>query len=120
MKPADTENRNERKLFVGMLAKTMSESDIKAMFSSYGVIEECSILRDNSGQSKGCAFVTFSSRTSASNAIKSLNHSTTLEHEYCTQQSSEHLHTSRSLVCTLKKTDILFGVTPLDAEVSNL
>ncbi|CAG2103501.1 unnamed protein product [Medioppia subpectinata] len=53
MKPADTENRNERKLFVGMLSKTMSESDIRVMFSSYGVIEECSILRDNSGMSKG-------------------------------------------------------------------
>jgi CUG-BP- and ETR3-like factor len=79
MKPADTENRNERKLFVGMLSKTMNEQDVRNMFSTFGVIEECSILRDNNGQSKGCAFVTYSSRTSASNAIKSLNHSTTME-----------------------------------------
>lgn len=43
----------ERKLFVGMLSKTMNEQEIKNMFSTYGVIEECSILRDSSGQSKG-------------------------------------------------------------------
>lgn len=53
MKPADSENRNERKLFIGMLAKKYTENDVRLMFSAYGNIEECTVLRDASGQSKG-------------------------------------------------------------------
>lgn len=53
MKPADSENRNERKLFIGMLAKKYNENDVRLMFSAYGNIEECTVLRDASGQSKG-------------------------------------------------------------------
>ncbi|KAK8744787.1 hypothetical protein OTU49_000616 [Cherax quadricarinatus] len=79
MKPADTENRNERKLFIGMLSKRYSEQDVRVMFSSHGTIEECTVLRDASGQSKGCAFVTFSSRQCAINAIKKMHHSQTME-----------------------------------------
>ncbi|XP_071544491.1 CUGBP Elav-like family member 1 isoform X21 [Panulirus ornatus] len=79
MKPADTENRNERKLFVGMLSKRYNEQDVRMMFSSHGTIEECTVLRDANGQSKGCAFVTFSSRQCAINAIKKMHHSQTME-----------------------------------------
>ncbi|CAL1274523.1 unnamed protein product [Larinioides sclopetarius] len=79
MKPADSENRNERKLFIGMLSKKCTENDVRIMFSSFGSIEECTVLRDASGQSKGCAFVTYASRQCAINAIKSMNHSQTME-----------------------------------------
>ncbi|RZF43920.1 hypothetical protein LSTR_LSTR009386 [Laodelphax striatellus] len=79
MKPADSENRNERKLFVGMLSKKCTESEVRTMFSVYGVIEECSVLRDTNGQSKGCAFVTFTSKLCASQAIKAMHHSITME-----------------------------------------
>ncbi|XP_045625055.2 CUGBP Elav-like family member 1 isoform X5 [Procambarus clarkii] len=79
MKPADTENRNERKLFIGMLSKRYNEQDVRVMFSNHGTIEECTVLRDASGQSKGCAFVTFSSRQCAINAIKKMHHSQTME-----------------------------------------
>ncbi|XP_043470170.1 CUGBP Elav-like family member 2 isoform X2 [Leptopilina heterotoma] len=78
MKPADSENRNQRKLFVGMLSKKYTENDVRNMFGVFGTIEECSVLRDN-GQSKGCAFVTFSSKQSAINASKTLHHSQTME-----------------------------------------
>ena len=53
MKPADSENRNERKLFIGMLAKKYSENDVRMMFAPFGNIEECTVLRDSSAQSKG-------------------------------------------------------------------
>uniref|UniRef100_A0A1Y1K3V3 RRM domain-containing protein n=3 Tax=Photinus pyralis TaxID=7054 RepID=A0A1Y1K3V3_PHOPY len=79
MKPADSENRNERKLFVGMVSKKLCENDVRAMFSAHGTIEECTVLRDASGQSRGCAFVTFASKQSALNAIKGLHHSQTME-----------------------------------------
>eukprot|EP00095_Tigriopus_kingsejongensis_P005198 maker-scaffold321_size207582-snap-gene-1.34 protein:Tk05198 transcript:maker-scaffold321_size207582-snap-gene-1.34-mRNA-1 annotation:"hypothetical protein TcasGA2_TC012080" len=79
MKPADTENRNERKLFVGMVSKKFNENDVRVMFNHYGTIEECTVLRDANGISKGCAFVTFSSRQNAITAIKAMHHSQTME-----------------------------------------
>jgi hypothetical protein len=53
MKPADSENRNERKLFVGMLDKKYDENAVKLLFAPYGSIEECTVLRDATGLSKG-------------------------------------------------------------------
>ncbi|XP_058060824.1 CUGBP Elav-like family member 2 [Anopheles bellator] len=79
MKPADSENRNERKLFVGMLSKKYNENDVRHLFSGHGIIEECTVLRDPSGQSKGCAFVTFATKQSAISAIKQLHQSKTME-----------------------------------------
>jgi len=81
MKPADSEKRNieERKLFVGMLSKKYTEHDVRIIFAPFGAIEECTVLQDHNGQSKGCAFVTFASRLSAQNAIKAMHHSQTME-----------------------------------------
>ncbi|XP_019773183.1 CUGBP Elav-like family member 2 isoform X1 [Dendroctonus ponderosae] len=79
MKPADSENRNERKLFVGMLSKKFCENDVRALFSGVGTIEECTVLRDPAGNSRGCAFVTFSNKQAALLAIKSLHQSQTME-----------------------------------------
>ncbi|CAF1424011.1 unnamed protein product [Adineta steineri] len=79
MKPADTENRNERKLFVGMVSKNLDEQNIRTIFQSYGTIEDCTVLRDANGKSRGCAFVTFQKRQCALNAIKSMHQSQTME-----------------------------------------
>ena len=43
----------ERKLFVGMVSKKFNESDVRVMFNSFGTIEECTVLRDINGVSKG-------------------------------------------------------------------
>ncbi|XP_011199949.2 CUGBP Elav-like family member 2 isoform X2 [Bactrocera dorsalis] len=79
MKPADSENRNERKLFVGMLNKKYNEADVRQLFTGHGTIEECTVLRDQNGQSKGCAFVTFATKHNAIGAIKALHQSRTME-----------------------------------------
>lgn len=60
----------ERKLFVGMLNKKLSENDVRQIFEKHGPIEECTVLRDQNAQSKGCAFVTFASKQAAISAIK--------------------------------------------------
>ena len=44
---------SERKLFIGMVSKKYSESDVRVMFTSFGTIEECTVLRDTNGVSKG-------------------------------------------------------------------
>ncbi|XP_063304333.1 CUGBP Elav-like family member 2 isoform X28 [Pelobates fuscus] len=92
MKPADSEKSNaveDRKLFIGMVSKKCNENDIRAMFSPFGQIEECRILRGPDGlsrvpssnmeSSRGCAFVTFSTRAMAQNAIKAMHQSQTME-----------------------------------------
>ncbi|XP_044045101.1 CUGBP Elav-like family member 1 isoform X2 [Siniperca chuatsi] len=91
MKPADSEKNNEvpffsstleledRKLFIGMISKKCNENDIRLMFSPYGQIEECRILRGPDGLSRGCAFVTFTARQMAHSAIKSMHQSQTME-----------------------------------------
>ena len=53
-----------------MLNKKLNENDVRKLFESHGTIEECTVLRDQNGQSKGCAFVTFSTKQSAISAIK--------------------------------------------------
>ncbi|KAK2919636.1 hypothetical protein Q8A73_001840 [Channa argus] len=69
----------DRKLFIGMISKKCNENDIRLMFSPYGQIEECRILRGPDGLSRGCAFVTFTARQMAQSAIKSMHQSQTME-----------------------------------------
>ncbi|XP_035285473.1 CUGBP Elav-like family member 3 isoform X2 [Anguilla anguilla] len=78
VKPADSEGRGDRKLFVGMLGKQQSDEDVRKMFEPFGTIDECTVLRGPDGTSKGCAFVKYQSHTEAQAAISSLHGSRTL------------------------------------------
>ncbi|XP_065669806.1 CUGBP Elav-like family member 2 isoform X2 [Hydra vulgaris] len=80
VKPAESEIKTEdRKLFIGMLSKKLNEDDLRIMFSPYGTIEELTILRNPDGGSKGCAFIKYSTRLQAQNAIKAMHNSQTME-----------------------------------------
>ena len=56
-----------------MLSKTASEEDVQRMFQRFGPVEEVTVLRDREGQSKGCAFIKFSSRQQAQQAINEMH-----------------------------------------------
>ncbi|KAM8939048.1 CUGBP Elav-like family member 1 isoform 2-T2 [Pelodytes ibericus] len=94
MKPADSEKNNgmykktdsvhfptveDRKLFIGMVSKKCNENDIRVLFSQFGQIEECRILRGPDGLSRGCAFITFTTRSMAQTAIKAMHQAQTME-----------------------------------------
>ncbi|OQR99335.1 CUG-BP- and ETR-3-like factor [Achlya hypogyna] len=70
----------EHKLFIGMIPKHADESSIREVFAPHGAIEEIYILRHPAtGQSKGCAFLKFKDRHSASTAIEAFNGTYTMD-----------------------------------------
>jgi len=63
-----------RKLFVGNLAFSMGESELKQLFEQKGGVESLTVMRDlESGRSRGFAFVEMSTEEEAQKAIKELN-----------------------------------------------
>ncbi|CAN6467824.1 unnamed protein product [Victoria cruziana] len=74
VKYADGElERLEHKLFIGMLPKTVSETEVSTLFSTYGNIKDLQILRGSQQTSKGCAFLKYEKKDQAVAAIEALN-----------------------------------------------
>jgi len=62
------------KLYVGNLSFSIDDEALKKLFSSYGEIEEVTVIKDKySGRSKGFGFVTFKKDESAKKAISEMN-----------------------------------------------
>ena len=61
-------------IFVGNLAKEVSDEDLMQEFSAYGKVKSVKVIRDLfSGESKGFGFVEMAVNTEAETAIKELN-----------------------------------------------
>ncbi|XP_062181553.1 RNA-binding protein BRN1-like [Phragmites australis] len=75
VKYADGElERLEHKLFIGMLPKNVTDSEMTDLFSKYGNIKDLQILRGSQQTSKaGCAFVKYETKEQAVAAIEALN-----------------------------------------------
>ena len=62
------------KVYVGNLPFSVESEKLKELFSSYGEIEEATVISDKfSGRSKGFGFVTFKDEASAQKAISEMN-----------------------------------------------
>jgi RNA recognition motif-containing protein len=61
-------------IYVGNLAYSVSESELRDAFSEFGEVESATIITDKfSGQSKGFGFVEMPNNSEADSAIKALN-----------------------------------------------
>lgn len=62
------------KLLVRNMARNTSETELKALFESYGIVQSCSLVLDpKSGGSKGFAFIEMPKTGEAKAAVKNLN-----------------------------------------------
>lgn len=63
-----------KKLYVGNLSYSVTESSVSDLFGQYGSVDSCRIITDrDSGRSKGFGFVEMSSDDEADEAISNLN-----------------------------------------------
>jgi cold-inducible RNA-binding protein len=63
-----------RKLFVGNLAFSIGENELKQLFEQKGDVESVTVMRDlATGRSRGFAFIEMSAEEAAQKAIEELN-----------------------------------------------
>lgn len=61
-------------MYVGNLSFSVTEDDLKSVFSEFGEVVSVNIIKDKySGKSKGFGFVEMPNNSEADKAIKSLN-----------------------------------------------
>jgi RNA recognition motif-containing protein len=62
------------KIYVGNLAFSITDNDLKEHFSQFGEVSEATVVKDRfSGRSKGFGFVTFNDEAAAQKAITETN-----------------------------------------------
>lgn len=63
-----------KKVYVGNLSFQTSETELQTLFSQYGAVRTCSVVRDrDTGKSRGFAFVEMDDDAAADSAINALN-----------------------------------------------
>jgi RNA recognition motif-containing protein len=66
-----------RKLYVGNLPYSATETSLREAFSAKGTVDSCTVITDrDTGQSKGFGFVEMSSDSEAQQAMQALNGTT--------------------------------------------
>jgi len=64
----------QRNVYVAQLPPEYTKEQLQALFSPYGTVTECNILKDMAtGQGRGVGFVHYTSREEAANAISKMN-----------------------------------------------
>ncbi|KAK9665093.1 hypothetical protein RND81_14G089700 [Saponaria officinalis] len=63
----------EYKLFVGGMNKFATPKEVEEIFVSFGRVDDVYLMRDERNQSRGCGFVKYSNKESATAAVNALN-----------------------------------------------
>eukprot|EP01083_Nonionella_stella_P276005 937593_1 len=75
-----TRYKNSAYIFVGNLHYDLTEGDLITVFSQFGEIVDCNLIRDKeTGDSKGFAFIAFENQKSTNIAIDNMNGSLLLK-----------------------------------------
>ena len=62
------------KIYVGNLPFSTTSDELQELFETYGKITQLNVIKDHAtGRSKGFAFLTFETATSAENAVNGMN-----------------------------------------------
>jgi len=78
------------KVYVGNLAFQTTELDLKTLFANAGEVMSVKILKDQqTGQSRGFAFVEMSTRREAQKAVSMLNRKSFMEKELLVKEARE-------------------------------
>lgn len=65
---------SESKVYVGNLPFSVTQEELKKIFSEFGDITEATVISDKfSGRSKGFGFVTFAKKEDAKKAVSEMN-----------------------------------------------
>jgi RNA recognition motif-containing protein len=84
-------------ILIRNLPRSVVEAEVKAMFSPFGVVLSCDLVMDNdSGQSKGFAFVEMEKQEHADKAIQTLNMTVVKENKIRVKWSRQEKHQSSS------------------------
>ncbi len=80
--PGESSCKMDVKLYVGNLAKSTTEDELKTLFAQAGPVAMVEVIKDrDSGQSKGFAFVTMNDQGQADAAITKFNGFSLSDHE---------------------------------------
>merc|ERR1719499_2315494 len=72
--PDLVDDKQKTNLIVNYLPQTMTQEEIRSLFSSIGEVESCKLIRDKvTGQSLGYGFVNYQQADDANKAIQTLN-----------------------------------------------
>lgn len=76
---SEDEKKFEKRLFVGMISKSLAAPELEDMFSKFGEVTDCNILYSQDKTSRGCGFIKFEKASSCLLAIKEMHHSQTMD-----------------------------------------
>ncbi len=83
-------------IYVGQLPYSVTEDELKTMFSEFGEIVSVNIIKDRfSGNSKGFGFIDMPNNSEADKAIKALNKSTLNGREIKVNQAEQKRQKSK-------------------------
>lgn len=103
------------KLFIGQIPKDMTEEALRPIFADYGAIFDLTVIRDKAtGLHRGCAFLTYTTKEAADQALEALHNKVKLPN------AQNPLQVRPADVHTERENKLFVGMLPKTADESLL